>query len=1281
MNLRTSGDLSRASTGRPPTLRVLLACLTSVLLLGGLFAGSSGAGVSDYTGTLYLAKAASSIATGNWQLVTTTPSPLDSTTQNRFALGGTGYVPFAPGVSPGALANTSSSASISVSTCAGWIVDGAGGMGFGAGTWTFQATVEDPLSPNGQAKLTGALYVVDTSGNIVSTIVAPTDGAANLIRSTGAATTTVSISASAAAFSLSSTQHVCLMLWRHQTTAYSSGGASTRLFKLDENDGVASITSFPAPDGFPSLTLASAPADGSSVIAGQTLTLGATYTDPESEAGTVTLQVCPTSSCSTQQAAATFTSVASGSSVTWSPALPDGTWFWRAIGTDTVGGQATTATHSFTLDTTAPTAPVLVSPTGGVTTNGLTLTATFSDPSVSDTGSLEFRLCSDAPCSTVVASSPLTSTLANGVNGGWTISPAPADGSYFWGARSHDTAGNVSSWSASRAVTFDRTPPTTTIDSGPAQPSTSASASFTFHASESATLECNLDGAGWGTVCVSPASYTALADGSHTLQIRGTDGVGNVGAAASYTWSIDTTVPTTPVLSGPVDGALLNSIPALGGVFADPTAGDTGVVDVRVCTLPAPVGVACSGLVQSGSSSTVSNGSTGAFTPTAIADGTYDWQAQNRDTAGNRSGWAATRSFTLDTTPPDTSIGPTEPAAHTNSTSASFDFSSTEGGSTFKCSLDGAAFTGCTSPTSSTALTEATHTFSVEATDPAGNTDPTPATYSWTVDLTPPNTSIGPTQPPAVSTSAVATFDFSADEAATFECSLDAASWTACTSPKTYSGLVEASHTFEVRATDLAGNVDATPASTTWYVDTSVPTSAFVAPADGSATNVLPQLQSTFTDPNAADSGAVEFRVCSAAAAAGSACAPVLQDVVSSVVASGGTATYTPPLANGVFYWQTRAQDSAGNQSAWTGTRELVYDTNTPDVPALLSPDDGAWVSQVKLTALFSEPFFGATGWIEYRICSDSLCLALGATGMTGTVANGSPASWEGPHLLDGSWWWQARAHDAAGNVSSWSAARGFHLDATPPAAPTHFNGTIGPNGLTLRWDPPADTIANFVLYVNGNSDRSLGGTTYEYNVGAFDAGDARTFSVRAVDMAGNQGAMSSILVGVPNLVGLTLGQAETATRSRGLVLRRSKSSLRYAPAVIVSQDPAPATVETQGDAISVVLKDVPAGKAPFAVRVSPQRVVCAAGSALRVHLQLSLAANVRVRILGRGGRVLALRSLGLVPAGTAAERVRLPKSRRPVAQVVFVARSRDGRTGRAVVRVRAGSRGCKAAR
>jgi hypothetical protein len=150
-------------------------------------------------------------------------------------------------------------------------------------------------------------------------------------------------------------------------------------------------------------------------------------------------------------------------------------------------------------------------------------------------------------------------------------------------------------------------------------------------------------------------------------------------------------------------------------------------------------------------------------------------------------------------------------------TSATFTFSSSETGS-FECSLDGAAFSACTSPHAYSGLGEGGHNFEVRATDAAGNTDASPASYGWTVDTSAPETTID-SGPPDPTTETSASFSFSADEAgSSFECSLDGAPFAACTAPQDYAGLLPGSHVFEVRATDPAGNPDASPASHAWTV-------------------------------------------------------------------------------------------------------------------------------------------------------------------------------------------------------------------------------------------------------------------------------------------------------------------------------------------------------------------------------------------------------------------------------------------------------------------------------
>ncbi len=254
----------------------------------------------------------------------------------------------------------------------------------------------------------------------------------------------------------------------------------------------------------------------------------------------------------------------------------------------------------------------------------------------------------------------------------------------------------------------------------------------------------------------------------------------------------------------------------------------------------------------------------------------------------------ATISFAAPPLPAPTITGsPPNPSA---STSASFSFTGSSG-STFECKLDTApSFVACTSPKAYSGLGLAGHTFRVRAKKGADTSAET--TYAWSIVVPAATITSGPT---GTINSTSGSFAFTSNAAnATFECKLDAAaSFVACTSPKSYSGLAQGSHMFQVRALGSAGTGAA--ASRTFSVDSIPPTKPVFSqtPPDPSTTATSTFAWSS-TDPAPA-SGINRFE-CSKE--------------------NGAYATCTSPHTyavqttnNGQHQFAVRAVDNAGNVS------------------------------------------------------------------------------------------------------------------------------------------------------------------------------------------------------------------------------------------------------------------------------------------------------------------------------------------------------------------------------
>ncbi len=188
-----------------------------------------------------------------------------------------------------------------------------------------------------------------------------------------------------------------------------------------------------------------------------------------------------------------------------------------------------------------------------------------------------------------------------------------------------------------------------------------------------------------------------------------------------------------------------------------------------------------------------------------------------------------------DTSPPVRSAG--QPSGTISTTTPTMSLATNEAATCRYSSLSTLAYddmtgvfqtTGGTTHSHSLSLSQNSYTFYVKCKDSANNknTDNYPISFTIKVpDTTPPDTTIT-SGPSGTVSSTTATFTYTSTESgSTFNCKLDGGKFSSCPSTGiTYSNLAQGVHTFEVNATDSAGNPDLTPATRTWTIsNTPVP--------------------------------------------------------------------------------------------------------------------------------------------------------------------------------------------------------------------------------------------------------------------------------------------------------------------------------------------------------------------------------------------------------------------------------------------------------------------------
>ncbi|MEZ4268534.1 MAG: MopE-related protein, partial [Myxococcota bacterium] len=395
----------------------------------------------------------------------------------------------------------------------------------------------------------------------------------------------------------------------------------------------------------------------------------------------------------------------------------------------------------------------------------------------------------------------------------------------------------------------------TEITSGPESITASTSATFLYKDPLNPTgtvFDCQLDGGDWEPCDGGSASYSGLAEGSHTLLVRSVRGDGVVDETpAVYGWIIDTSQPDTSFITKPdLLSQSATATFAFGCTVPDPLA--------YYCALDLPAATPGDGFVECQQTEVY----------TMLSEGSHTLRVYCVNQAGTPDPQPAVHTWSIDTVAPDTIITSGPPAV-TAETVGTLTFAGAGGATVtgFQCRLDGGEWEPCDSGSFETGtLADGQHVFQVAAIDAAGNVDPSPAVHVWVVDTEAPETSvlIGPQNP---SQSNDATFSFACTDPKpdAYFCSVDPPTgadpvFAECPQAMVLTALAEGSHTVLVYCVSAAGTPDPTPEVVTWLIDSTFPDTV-ITTKPASLVSTADENDFTYADPDEPDHQAFDCRL------------------------------------------------------------------------------------------------------------------------------------------------------------------------------------------------------------------------------------------------------------------------------------------------------------------------------------------------------------------------------------------------------------------------------------
>lgn len=296
-----------------------------------------------------------------------------------------------------------------------------------------------------------------------------------------------------------------------------------------------------------------------------------------------------------------------------------------------------------------------------------------------------------------------------------------SNGTQMLQIRAFDSANNVAVFSKTWNV--DTVLPTIAFVEKPLALSKLKTASFKYLGADTGGTgiegyECRLDGAAFADCLATGKSYSNLAEGDHTFDVRTYDRAGNVSAPISFAWSIDSIGPVITISSAP---NLYTKDQTVTFNYTVTVSGEADLNTIQCRKLATENYTNCSATTKS---------------YTGLPAGAYQFSIQATDMAGNIT--TVNRNFNIDRTMPVITFS-AQPLPKDNRATVTFNYSATDTSPLDRadCSLDNAAFTQCgLTAKTYTGVADGAHVFKLQITDKAGNVRT--ATINWAIDRTVP---------------------------------------------------------------------------------------------------------------------------------------------------------------------------------------------------------------------------------------------------------------------------------------------------------------------------------------------------------------------------------------------------------------------------------------------------------------------------------------------------------------------------------------------------------------